>query len=294
MVGLSGKNIGDRLNEKHVSWGWFQGGFTPSTAWDGTKDGYAKCQTTSTNSIGQNVRDYSPHHSPFEYFKSTSNPHHLAPTSQAEVGHDGRANHNYDLSYFDQAVKANTLPAVSFVKAPEAQDGHASYSSPLDEQKFLTREINAIQSSKSWSSTAIVVTYDDSDGWYDHVAPSILNGSADPATDQAVCTTAAAKPATAPAGGYADRCGPSQRLPFLVISPYAKRNAVSHTKLEQTSVMKFIEQNWGVASIGDHSFDARANTITSLFDFRHPQQRNVLLRPDGTVKAEHRVKVKAD
>jgi phospholipase C len=179
------------------------------------------------------------------------------------------------------------------VKAPEAQDGHASYSSPLDEQKFLTREINAIQSSKSWSSTAIVVTYDDSDGWYDHVAPTILNGSADPATDQAVCTTAAAKPATAPAGGYADRCGPSQRLPFLVISPYAKRNAVSHTKLEQTSVLKFIEQNWGVASIGDHSFDDRANSFTSMLDFRHPQQRSVLLRPDGSVKAVNNVKVKA-
>ncbi|KRC66788.1 phospholipase [Aeromicrobium sp. Root236] len=293
LVGMSGKNIGDRLNEKKVTWGWFQGGFTPSTAWDGTEGDYAKCETTTTNSIGQNVRDYSPHHSPFEYFKSTSNPHHLAPTSLAEVGHNGRANHNYDLTWFDKAVKANTLPEVSFVKAPEAQDGHASYSSPLDEQKFLTREINAIQASKSWPSTAIVVTYDDSDGWYDHVAPSILNGSADPATDQAVCTTAAAKASTAPAGGYADRCGPSQRLPFLVISPYAKRNYVSHSKLEQTSVLQFIEQNWGVKSIGDHSFDARANNITTLFTFGHPQQHNVLLRPDGTVKSLNHVKVKA-
>ena len=293
VVGMSGKNIGDRLNQKGVTWGWFQGGFTPSTAWDGTTGHYAKCETTTTNSIGQNVRDYSPHHSPFEYYKSTSNPHHLAPTSLAEVGHNGRANHNYDLSYFNQAVKANTLPAVSFVKAPEAQDGHASYSSPLDEQKFLTREINAIQKSKSWSSTAIVVTYDDSDGWYDHVAPTILNGSADPATDQAVCTTAAAKPATAPAGGYADRCGPSQRLPFVVISPFAKRNYVSHTKLEQPSVLKFIEQNWGVSGIGDHAFDSRANTFTAMFDFQHPQQHTVLLRSDGTVNSMPPVKVKA-
>jgi len=293
VVGMSGKNIGDRLNQQGVTWGWFQGGFTPSTAWDGTTGHYAKCETTTTNSIGQNVRDYSPHHAPFEYYKSTSNPHHLAPTSLAEVGHNGRANHNYDLSYFNQAVKANTLPAVSFVKAPEAQDGHASYSSPLDEQKFLTREINAIQKSKSWSSTAIVVTYDDSDGWYDHVAPTILNGSADPATDQAVCTTAAAKPATAPAGGYADRCGPSQRLPFVLISPFAKRNYVSHTKLEQPSVLKFIEQNWGVSGIGDHAFDSRANTFTAMFDFQHPQQHTVLLRSDGTVNSMPPVKVKA-
>ncbi len=125
VVGMSGKNVGDRLNEKNISWGWFQGGFTPSTAWDGVKGDYAKCESTTTNTIGQNVRDYSPHHSPFEYYKSTSNPHHLAPKSLAEVGHDGRANHNYDLSYFEKAVKANSLPAVSFVKAPQAHDGHA-------------------------------------------------------------------------------------------------------------------------------------------------------------------------
>ena len=70
---------------------------------------------------------------------------------------------------------------MSFLKAPEAQDGHAAYSDPLDEQKFLVNEINAIQKSKEWSSTAVVVTYDDSDGWYDHVAPKVANGSNDPA-----------------------------------------------------------------------------------------------------------------
>ncbi len=57
--------------------------------------------------------------------------------------------------------------------------------------------------------------------------------------------------------------------------------------------LKFIEQNWGVKAIGDHSFDARANNFTSMFDFRHPQQHTVLLRSDGSVKATHHVKVKA-
>jgi phospholipase C len=291
VVGMKGKNIGDLLNAKNVTWGWFQGGFTPSTKWDGKKGHYAKCDATTTNISGQAVKDYSPHHSPFEYYKSTSNPHHLAPTSLNEVGHDGRANHNYDLSYFNAAAKAGKLPAVSFVKAPAAQDGHPANSNPIDEQKFLTSEINTIQKSKDWASTAIIVTYDDSDGWYDHVAPKILNGSADPANDVAVCTTAAAKTATKPAGGYADRCGPSQRLPFLVISPYAKRNSVSHTKLEQSSVLSFIESNWKTKDIGDHSFDARANNITSLFDFHNPPRRQVLLRSDGTVKSIKHIKI---
>ncbi|MEA9987169.1 MULTISPECIES: phospholipase C [Subtercola] len=280
-VAMQGTNIGDLLNTKNVTWGWFQGGFAPTTAWSGTSGTYATCSATTTNVGGTAVRDYSPHHSPFEYYASTSNPHHLAPTSDAMIGHTDQANHNYDLSNFSTALSQNNLPAVSFLKAPEAQDGHASYSDPIDEQKFLVNQINAIQSSPEWSSTAIVVTYDDSDGWYDHVAPTILNGSTDSSTDKATCTTS-----TAPvAGGYQDRCGPSQRLPLVVISPYSKQNAIDSTATEQTSVTKFIEDNWSTGRIGDSSFDDRAGKLTGLFDFANPQQRAVLLAADGSVSS---------
>ena len=75
---------------RSVSWGWFQGGFRPSTAWDGEQGDYAKCAgTTHTNVGGAAVVDYSPHHAPFQYYKSTSNPHHLPPKNVAEIGHDG-------------------------------------------------------------------------------------------------------------------------------------------------------------------------------------------------------------
>jgi phospholipase C len=275
---LQGKNVGDLLNAKGVTWGWFQGGFTPSTKWDGAAGDYAKCDTTTTNVGGAASKDYSPHHSPFQYYKSTSNPHHLPPSKPNMIGRTDQANHQYDLSSFDTALQRNALPAVSFLKAPEAQDGHPGYSDPIDEQKFLVKEINALEKSPSWSSTAVVVTYDDSDGWYDHVAPKLLNGSTDPANDTAMCQAAPAA-----AGGYADRCGPSQRLPFLVISPYAKRNTVDHTAIEQASVTKFIEDNWSLGRIGDASFDARAGSVLGMFDFRHPQQRRVLLNDDGSV-----------
>jgi phospholipase C len=275
-----GKNVGDLLNAKGVTWGWFQGGFTPSTAWDGTSTGYAKCDTTTANIGGSASKDYSPHHSPFQYYKSTANPHHLAPSSPAMIGKTDQANHQYDLTSFDTALQRNALPAVSFLKAPEAQDGHAAYSDPLDEQKFLVKEINAIQKSASWSSTAIVINYDDSDGWYDHVAPKIANGSTDAALDTTMCSTGPKA-----AGGYADRCGPSQRLPMVVVSPYSKRNAIDHTQVEQTSITRFIEDNWKLGRIGDASFDARAGSIQSMFDFRHPQERRVLLKDDGSVGA---------
>jgi phospholipase C len=281
LVGMSGQNVGDLLNKRSVTWGWFQGGFTPTTAWDGKAGDYAKCDATTANIAGATPKDYSPHHSPFQYYKSTSNPHHLAPSSVAAIGHTDQANHQYDLTSFDAALQHDNLPAVSFLKAPEAQDGHASYSDPVDEQKFLVNEINAIQKSDSWSSTAVVVAYDDSDGWYDHVAPKVTNGSNDPATDSTVCTSVKKT-----AGGYADRCGPSQRLPLLVISPYAAQNHVDHTQTDQASILRFIETNWSTGRIGDSSFDQRSGSLGGMFDWSHPQQRQVLLSPTtGAVTA---------
>jgi len=284
---MQGRNIGDLLNSKGVSWGWFQGGFRPSTAWDGKSGGYAKCDTTHTNVGGAAVVDYSPHHSPFEYYKSTSNPHHLAPKNVAEIGHNGRANHNYDLTDFDAALKAGRLPAVSFLKAAEYQDGHAGYSDPTDEQHFLIKEINALQKSPEWKSTAVVVAYDDSDGWYDHVTAKVLNGSKDSTvgSNGKALDSPACQSGPAPKGGYADRCGPGTRQPLLVISPYSKVNSVDHTATEQASITRFIENNWGTGRIGDASFDQRAGSLSGLFDFRHPNNKQVLLNADGSVKS---------
>ncbi|QMU71208.1 phospholipase C [Streptacidiphilus sp. P02-A3a] len=285
---MTGQNIGDLLNKKDVTWGWFQGGFTPSTPYTGVAGTYAKCGgTTHANVGGAQAEDYSPHHDPFQYYKSTSNPHHTAPKNLAEVGHNGQANHQYDLSYFDQAVAADDLPAVSFLKAAEYQDGHAGYSDPKDEQDFLIKEINELQKSPEWSSTAVVIAYDDSDGWYDHVYHAPTNGSSDSTQDAAACVAAAS--AKAPTDGYLDRCGPGVREPLLVISPYAKTNTVDHTFLTQPSVLSFIENNWRTGRVGGGSFDATAGNLESAFDFRDPNNKQVLLNTDGSVASVTRI-----
>ena len=277
LASMSGKNIGDLLNEKDVTWGWFQGGFTPSKAYTGT--GYAACAgNTNTNVGGTAVEGYSAHHDPFQYFKSTSNPHHTAPASLAEVGHNGQANHQYDMSYFDQAVAADDLPAVSFLKAAEYQDGHAGYSDPIDEQNFLIKTINELQKSPEWSSTAVVISYDDSDGWYDHVYHAPTNGSDDKAEDQAACQAT-----TTVLDSDEDRCGPGPRLPMLVISPYAKTNYIDDRFTTQTSVLKFIESNWRTGRIGGTSFDATAESLFQDFDFTKPNDKQVLLNANGSV-----------
>ncbi|QXJ20309.1 alkaline phosphatase family protein [Actinomadura graeca] len=267
---MTGRNVGDLLNAQGVTWGWFQGGFRPT----GKANGYAVCGAAHENIGGNPVVDYVPHHEPFQYYASTANEKHLPPSSPAAIGRTDQANHQYDLADFDTALGAGHMPAVSFLKAPAYQDGHAAYSDPLDEQRFVVTAVNRIQRSPEWRSTAIVLAYDDSDGWYDHRAPVILNGSADAAADSPQC--AAGPP---PAGGYQDRCGPSQRLPLLVVSPYARVNHVDHRFTEQTSVLRFIEDNWGLGRVGDASFDARAGTLDGLFDLRRPRAGRLVLDP---------------
>jgi phospholipase C len=273
VAALTGKNIGDLLNARGVTWGWFQGGFRANVAAADSPSGDAQCTTTHTNVGGAAVLDYSPHHDPFEYYRSTANPHHLPPSTSAMIGYNDQANHLYDLSDFNTALAAGTTPAVSFLKAPEYQDGHASYSDPIDEQTFLATEINAVERSPQWPNTAIVIAYDDSDGWYDHAPPTVTNGS-DSSNDESVCTAVSTI-----SGGYRNRCGPGQRLPMLVVSPFAKQNYIDHTPVSQPSILRFIEDNWATGRIGDSSLDASAGSIESMFDFTKPQQREVLVDP---------------
>ena len=274
-VSMSGQNVGDLLNAKGITWGWFQGGFAPTST---TSGGTPVCGASHTNIGGGSVADYSPHHNPFEYYKSTANPDHTPPAGVAEVGRGGPANHEYDLSWFFKALSQGNLPAVSYLKAAEYQDGHAGYSDPIDEQHFLVNTINAIQRSKFWHNTAIMVTYDDSDGWYDHVMPPIINSSADPALD--ALTSPGVCGHGQPMGGIQDRCGYGQRLPLLVISPYAKTDYVSNTIADQTSVLAFIEDNWlGGQRTGGSSFDNLAGSLDNMFSWDHPSFAPYLLDP---------------
>jgi phospholipase C len=252
-VDPNNKNIGDLLNAKGVTWGWFQGGF-------------ASCTQTHANLAGVVSKDYIPHHEPFQYFASTANLQHLPPTSTAMIGKTDQANHQYDLTSFWAAVDAGSQPAVSFLKAPAYQDGHAGYSDPLDEQQFLVDTINRLQKTKDWKSTAVVIAYDDSDGWYDHVMGPIVNQSGGISGNDALTGTTCGS--RAPSGGFQDRCGYGPRQPLLVVSPYAKSNYVDHTTTDQSSILRFIEDNWQTGRIGNDSFDTKAGTLLNLFSFR--------------------------
>lgn len=287
-MAMGGENVGDLLDNADLTWGWFQGGFASPEYTPGqpsTDDLSSVCTGTSKNVGGATVADYSPHHQPFQYYLSTANPRHLPPTSVAMIGHQDQANHQYDLRDFWAAADSGNLPAVSYLKAPEVGDGHAGYSDPVDEQAFLVNTINRLQKLPTWSSTAVVINYDDSDGWYDHQMGPVLDQSQtslDALTGTGACGTNAAKVFD----GQQARCGFGPRLPMMVISPWAKSNFVDNTTSSQTSIVTFIEDNWlGGQRIPGGSADTWAGTINNMFDFSHPNGGRLFLDPSTGERA---------
>ena len=286
---MSGKNVGDLLNAAGVTWGFFEGGFDLTVTNSNGTTGCAR-STAAVNIPGNPLKaDYIPHHQPFQYYASTANLNHLRPT--AAIGTTDQANHQYDMHDFTDALAAGVMPAVSFLKAPGYQDAHAGYSDPLDEQTFIVNTINAIEKSSFWSSTAIIINYDDSDGWYDHMT-DLVNGSASTAdvlNGAGVCISAAAAGSALPGPNsngapVQGRCGHGPRLPFLVISPWAKKNYVDNTPTDQASIPRFIEDTFlSGARIGTGSFDATAGTLNGMFDFSNgakaPNPNVVQLNP---------------
>ncbi len=278
-VSMSGKSIGDLLNTAKISWGMFSGGFNLSIS---NANGTTGCARTSpaVSIPGTPLKaDYIPHHEPFQYYASTANPTHIRPVSVAAIGTvadtgAGTANHQYDIQDFTAALNANNLPAVSILKAPGYQDAHAGYSDPLDEQAFVVNTINAIESSPYWPTTAIIIAYDDSDGWYDHLT-DFVNGSQTTA-DYAFCNgTAPVLSGVTSANPVQGRCGHGPRLPLLVISPWARKNYIDNTLTDQASVTRFIEDIF----LGQHPHRWRLVRLERRHPDEHVQLHHNQRRP---------------
>jgi phospholipase C len=196
--------IGDRLSAKNISWAWYSGGWNDAVA-------------------GHPDPLFQFNHQPFAYFANYAD------------GTPGRAAHLRDEQDFVNALSNNSLPAVSFIKPLGTNNEHPGYSSELQSQQHVADLVSKVQNSPYWADSAIVITYDENGGFWDHVAP--------------------------PAG---DRWGPGTRVPAIVISPFAKKGFVDHTQYDTTSILKTIEDRWGLAPLG--SRDAAANDLTNAFD----------------------------
>lgn len=198
--------IGDRLSEKNISWAWYSGGWNDALA-------------------GHPDASFQFHHQPLAYFAKYGD------------GTEGRKQHLKDEADFLAAIQGGTLPAVSFFKPIGIENQHPGYANITNADLKAAELIGKIEQGPQWKSTAIIVTYDENGGFWDHVAPP-----------------------------KADRWGPGTRVPTIVISPYAKKHYVDHTVYDTTSILKLIERRWGLAPLGQR--DAKVNDMTKAFDFK--------------------------
>jgi phospholipase C len=147
---MGGKNIGDLLNAAGITWGWFAGGFNLNIV---NPDGSTGCNRQSTSPIVGTQGDYVPHHTPFQYYASTANPTHARPKSVQDHWLFGRScQSRLRHRRFLCRGSAGNFPAVSFLKAISIQDAHPGNSDPLDEQQFVVKVANFLQSQPEWST----------------------------------------------------------------------------------------------------------------------------------------------
>ena len=288
---MPAKNIGDLLNAAGVTWGGFMGGFNLDTT---NANGTTGCKrSTHSTVVGQDVVDYIPHHNWFQYYASTANPKHARPSSLAAIGysfeHDGKTPRSGQPRIRSQdfyaAVKAGNFPAVSYIKLPAYQDGHAGYSDPLDEQAgTVDADQLPASSSRTGRSTAVIITWDDSDGWYDHAFAKATSPSFDAEADQlngpGKCGTGTAAARCARQAG--ERPLRSRHAPAVLGDlALGQANYVSHAQISLASVVRFIEDNWLHGQrLGGGSFDATAGSIMDCSTSPAPAKRGALSRSD--------------
>lgn len=151
-------------------------------------------------------------------------------------GTPARAEHLKDEADFLVAIRSNRLPAVAFYKPLGSLNEHPGYADLLSGDQHAADLIGEIERSKLWPYTLVIVTYDEHGGFWDHVPP--------------------------PQG---DRWGPGSRVPALVVSPFARKGQVDSTPYDTTSILKLIEQRFGLEPLGER--DARANSLSNALKF---------------------------
>jgi acid phosphatase len=203
--------IGDRLSAKNVSWAWYSGGWNDALA-------------------GKPDSSFQYHHQPFAYFSNFAD------------GTEAKRQHLKDETDFLADIESGNLPAVVFYKPLGRENEHPGYTDVTSGDRHITAIIDKIRRSGLWASSAIIVTYDEHGGYWDHVAP--------PTTD---------------------RWGPGSRVPTVIISPFAKRHYVDHTSYDTTSILRLIEERFDVPPLGER--DAKANDMHNAFNFAAKAKR---------------------
>jgi phospholipase C len=200
---LTAMTVADQLTAAQVSWGLYM--------------------TSFANSQSGTCTDYTPQENPFQYFTSTENSSNIQ---------------NFTLASFQSDLNDGSLPSVLWIQPDGHQDMHPGGGNVLDGVEFLSTVVQDVQNSSIWPNSAIIVLWDESGGWYDHVPPPQL----------------------------ANTEGLGARVPVLVISPFAKTNYISHQQMDFVSILRFIQWNWNLGELPTAAQSAREQQSGDLCD----------------------------
>lgn len=252
--------IGDLLDNAGVSWKWYSGGWDAALA--GSPSNPANNGKTPANDPAD--PNFQWHHQPLAYYDN------FAPWLPNGQVNPLSAAHLQDENNFFQDLAAGNLPAVTFIKQVGENNEHPGYADLLQGQQATADIVHAIQNSPDWAHTAIVITYDENGGRWDHVSAPDNNGI----------------------------WGDGSRIPTIVISPYAKQGFVDHTEHDTLSILKTIEERFNLPSLT--SLDAKATDLSSNFQstpnvslgraYLQPDAANLgkfTLIVQGTEKSDH-------
>jgi len=217
--------IGDLLTQRGIDWAWYAEGWNLATSRERTPEEEAQLHAMR----------FSYHHQPFAYFErfnpSTAN------------GRAERRKHLRDGGELEVDIRSGQLPPVAFYKPANVNTEHPGESSVAAGDVVIGRILALLEASPIRNSYALIVTFDEFGGFFDHVAP----------------------PAGAAVGQRADFFGPGTRIPAIVVSPFAKRGSIDSTELETTSILKFLAERFQLGPLPSARFQA-VKSIAHVFD----------------------------
>jgi phospholipase C len=258
------RTIGDALNEKSITWGYFGGSYNDAVALsnDAVTAGTAATQNSSTALAEAAVAD--PAHALGVSYCQICNPFQYATSIMGNAAQ--RTAHIKDTVDLLADIQNNTLPSVSFGKPDGLLDGHPSSSKPDLFEAYVQQVLDALEANPTLkASTVVFVTWDEAGGYYD-------SGFIQPI----------------------DFFGDGPRIPLLVLSEYSTGGKVNHTYGDHVSILKFIERNWKLQPLTDRSRDNLPNPkmkgdqlyvpanmpalsdLFDMFDFSHPVKQSFL------------------
>jgi len=227
------QNIGNLLDDAGLSWKWYAGGWT------------AALQNNTAAANDPNII-FQFHHQAFAYYTKYA-PFLTAPTSnyattpQLNPATTGPNAHLQDETQFftdlENISDPNKFPAVVFIKPAGIDNEHPGYTDVVRGQQHVADIVTAVQNSKIWNDTAIIITYDENGGRWDHVPPPVR----------------------------ADGWGTGVRVPAIIVSPFARQGFIDHREYETVSILKLIEFRFSLPTLAQRDADPAVNDLVDAF-----------------------------